>query len=62
MLARSSEKAAAVDAFARDVVPLLHDGRARPVIDRVFTVEDARAAFARMEASGRSGKVLLEFP
>jgi putative PIG3 family NAD(P)H quinone oxidoreductase len=54
------EKAAAVQAFARSVVPHLAAGRARPVIDRVFPVAEAAAAFDHLSAPGKLGKVLLE--
>ena len=54
------EKAAAVQAFARSVVPQLASGRVRPVIDRVFPVAEAAAAFDHLAAPGKLGKVLLE--
>jgi putative PIG3 family NAD(P)H quinone oxidoreductase len=55
------EKAAAVRAFAHDVVPFLGDGRARPVVDRVFPAELAADAFDHMQRSGKFGKVLIFF-
>jgi NADPH:quinone reductase-like Zn-dependent oxidoreductase len=55
------EKAAAVQAFARGVVPLLAEGRVSPPIDRVFPAEDAAAAFDHLAAPGKFGKVLLQF-
>jgi NADPH:quinone reductase-like Zn-dependent oxidoreductase len=55
------EKAAAVDAFALEVVPMLDDGRARPLVDSVFAADDVRAAFDRLAEPGRSGKVLVRF-
>jgi NADPH:quinone reductase len=54
------EKAAAVQVFARSVVPHLAAGRVRPVIDRVFPVGEAAAAFDYLSAPGKLGKVLLE--
>jgi len=54
------EKAAAVQAFAREVVPLLAEGCVKPVIDRVFPVEEAAEAFDYLAAPGKFGKVLLE--
>jgi len=56
------EKAAAVQAFARSVVPLLAAGRALPKIDRVFPAAEAADAFDYLVQPGKSGKVLLEFP
>jgi NADPH:quinone reductase len=55
------EKAAAVQAFARSVVPLLAAGRAMPEIDRVFPAAEAAAAFDYLAVPGKAGKVLLEF-
>ena len=55
------EKAVAVQAFARSVVPHLAAGRVRPVIDRIFPVAESAAAFDHLSAPGKLGKVLLEF-
>ena len=55
------EKAAAVQAFARSVVPVLAAGRALPRIDRVFPAADVTAAFDYLVQPGKSGKVLLDF-
>ena len=55
------EKAAAVQAFARSVVPLLAAGRALPDIDRIFDAEDAAAAFDHLARPGKAGKILLQF-
>ena len=54
------EKAAAVQAFARSVLPHLAAGRVRPVIDRVFPISEAAAAFDHLASPGKLGKVLLE--
>jgi NADPH2:quinone reductase len=55
------EKAAAVQAFARSVVPLLAAGRALPDIDRVFAADQVTGAFDYLAKPGKSGKILLEF-
>ena len=55
------EKAAAVQAFAREVVPHLANGRIAPLVDRVFPAEEATAAFDRLAEPGKLGKVLLDF-
>jgi NADPH:quinone reductase len=55
------EKAAAVGAFAREVVPHLASGRLAPIVDRVFPHEEAAAAFDRLQEPGKLGKVLLDF-
>ncbi len=55
-----AEKADAVAAFERDVVPALAAGRIRPVIDSIFPLEQAAKAFERLEGPGKFGKVLLD--
>ena len=55
------EKAAAVRAFEREVVPGLADGRMRPLVDSVYPAGDVTDAFDRLAASGKLGKVLLDF-
>jgi NADPH:quinone reductase len=55
------EKALAVQAFEREVVPALASGRVRPVIDSVYPVDDVHTAFDRLGSRGKTGKVLLEF-
>src|SRR6266496_581445 len=53
------EKATATGLFARHVVPLLATGTVRPVIDRIFKMQDVRAAHQRIESNESFGKVLL---
>ncbi len=55
------EKAAAVQSFARSVLPLLATGRVVPLIDRVFSAADVADAFDYLARPGKSGKILLEF-
>ena len=55
------EKAIAVEAFAREVVPHLASGRIAPLVDRVFPAAEAAAAFDRLAEPGKLGKVLLDF-
>jgi NADPH:quinone reductase-like Zn-dependent oxidoreductase len=55
------EKAAAVQAFAKEVVPMLADGRLEPMIDSVYDVDDIRAALDRLAQRGKRGKVLVRF-
>jgi len=55
------EKATAVRAFEREVVPGLASGRLRPLVDSVYPAADVRAAFDRLEERGKVGKVLLDF-
>jgi NADPH:quinone reductase-like Zn-dependent oxidoreductase len=53
------QRAAAVPAFVKEVMPLFADGRLRPVIDRVFRLDDLPEARAHMEASRHVGKVVV---
>jgi NADPH:quinone reductase len=55
------EKAAAVQAFAHDVVPLLASGRVKGIVDRIFPAEEAPDAFDYLTEPGKFGKVLLQF-
>jgi putative PIG3 family NAD(P)H quinone oxidoreductase len=54
------EKAAAVDAFARDVVPLLAHGDVAPIIDRVVPLDDAHSAYELLASDATFGKVILD--
>jgi NADPH2:quinone reductase len=53
------EKATATRLFAQHVVPLLANGTIRPVIDKVFKMEEVRAAHLRLESNASFGKVVL---
>jgi putative PIG3 family NAD(P)H quinone oxidoreductase len=55
----SEEKATATRLFAQQVVPLLANGQLRPVLDRVFKLDDVRAAHERIESNQSFGKVVL---
>jgi len=60
MRARSlEEKIATTKAFGEEVVPLLAKGTIQPVIDSVFPLADAGAAFNRVAERGKRGKVVL---
>jgi NADPH:quinone reductase-like Zn-dependent oxidoreductase len=53
------EKATATRLFAQQVGPLLASGQVRPVVDKVFKIEDVRAAHERIESNESFGKVVL---
>ena len=53
------EKIALTRAFERDILPLIADGRLRPIVDRVFPLESAAAAHAAMESNANFGKIVL---
>jgi len=55
------EKATAMRAFTREVVPHFASGRITALVDRVFPAREAAAAFDRLTKPGKLGKVLLDF-
>jgi len=58
--ARSDEeKATATRLFANHVVPLLAEGSIRPVVDRIYKLDEVREAHARMESNASFGKLVL---
>jgi NADPH:quinone reductase len=56
------EKIAVTRAFARHVNPLLASGRVRPIIDRVFNLDDVVEAHSYLESNASFGKVVLSVP
>jgi putative PIG3 family NAD(P)H quinone oxidoreductase len=55
------EKAEATRLFASSVLPLVSRGAIRPVIDRVYPVDEIRDAHERMESNESFGKIVLTF-
>ncbi len=55
------EKIAATQAFAKDVLPLVAQGRVKAVVDAVLPAEQAREAHERMERNESFGKIVLAF-
>jgi putative PIG3 family NAD(P)H quinone oxidoreductase len=55
------EKATLAREFTRALLPLFARGTLRPVIDRVFPMEEIRAAHARMERNETVGKIVLRW-
>jgi NADPH:quinone reductase-like Zn-dependent oxidoreductase len=54
------EKIAATRAFAAQVGPLLARGVVRPVVDRVFRLDQIADAHRHLESNKTFGKVVLE--
>lgn len=54
------EKAAATDAFTRDVVPLLATGTVAPVVARTLPLADARVAYDLLAADAVFGTIVLD--
>lgn len=59
-LRNSEQRSTTVRGFARDFLPLLADGRIKPLIDRVYPFDELPAAKARMEANAHVGKIVLK--
>jgi NADPH2:quinone reductase len=55
------EKAEGTRLFASSVLPLVSRGAIRPVIDRVYPVDEIRDAHERMESNESFGKIVLTF-
>ena len=55
------EKADATRRFAAAVLPLVSRGRIRPVIDRVYPIDQVRDAHERLESNLSFGKIVLMF-
>jgi NADPH2:quinone reductase len=54
-----AEKAAIARALEENVLPLLAQGRVKPVIDSTFLLEEVARAHTRMEAGEHIGKIVL---
>ena len=54
-----AEKASLTARFAAKVVPLLAQGMVRPIVDRVFGLDEVVAAHAYMESNANFGKIIL---
>ncbi|MCY0903185.1 MAG: NAD(P)H-quinone oxidoreductase [Firmicutes bacterium] len=54
------QKTALTREFADFALPLFAGGELRPIVDKVFALEDVRAAHAYMESNGNIGKIVLQ--
>jgi NADPH2:quinone reductase len=55
----NADKAAMVSAIEAKVMPLLRQGRVKPLMDSTFPLEKAAEAHRRMESSEHIGKIVL---
>ena len=55
----TAEKARIVRGVVADIWPLIEAKKVRPVIDRVFSLEEAALAHEYMETGRHAGKILL---
>jgi len=53
------EKAAITRGFAETVLPLLRSGRVKPIVDRVFPIEEAEKAHQYIKQGEHFGKAVL---
>ncbi len=59
--ARSNEEKGAIrDALARQVWPLIENGKIKPVVDHIYPLAEAQASHAKMAGSTHIGKILLK--
>lgn len=58
-LRNAEQRAATVRGFVADLLPMIADGRLRPVIDRVFPFDELPAAKAYMESNAHLGKIVV---
>jgi putative PIG3 family NAD(P)H quinone oxidoreductase len=55
------ERVAVTNEFREQIIPLLEDGRLKPVVDSVYAFGDLHKATARMENNENVGKIVLTF-
>jgi NADPH:quinone reductase-like Zn-dependent oxidoreductase len=58
-LRNAEQRARTVRGFSADVLPLLADGRIRPLVDRVYPFDQLPEAKARMDATQHVGKIIV---
>jgi NADPH:quinone reductase-like Zn-dependent oxidoreductase len=58
-LRNAEQRAATVRGFVDDLLPMIADGRIKPVIDKVFPFAQMQAAKAYMESNAHLGKIVL---
>jgi len=54
------EKTNLRDGVEKNLCPLLQEGRLRPILDSVFSIEDVARAHERMQSSVHIGKIVLQ--
>jgi len=58
-LRTAAQRAQTVRAFARDILPRFEDGRLRPLVDKVYPLDDLAAAITFMESDAQVGKIVV---
>lgn len=55
-----ADKASATAAFVDEVLPMIADGRVRPIVDRIFGLDAVDEAYELVESDTTFGKVILD--
>ena len=58
----SEHRAESAANFEADLMPMMNDGRLRPLVDQVFGFDHLVAAKAHMEANAHLGKIIIAMP
>lgn len=61
-LRNADQRASGVPAFVAQILPLIREGKLRPVLDQVFDFEQLPQAKARMDANEHLGKIVVRGP
>ena len=61
-LRTAEQRAATVEGFKRDFLPLFASGRLKPFVHRVYPFDDLPKARAEMEADSHVGKIVVRMP
>ena len=61
-LRNAEQRATTARGLVADLLPMIADGRLRPVIDRVFQFDELPAAKAYMESNAHLGKIVVRMP
>lgn len=54
------QKMALTQKFAAQMLPFFADGRLKPIIDRIFNLEEVAEAHRYMESNSNFGKIVLK--
>jgi NADPH:quinone reductase-like Zn-dependent oxidoreductase len=58
-LRSAEQRAVTVRGFAADILPLIDEGKIKPLVDRVFPFDELPAAKAYMESNAQVGKIAV---
>jgi NADPH:quinone reductase-like Zn-dependent oxidoreductase len=58
-LRNAEQRATTVRGFSEKVLPLIGEGRIRPLIDRVYPFDELPAAAARLQGNAHVGKIVV---